>query len=108
MQRRRWIGGVVAAIALAVAPGPAMSGAGPEGDDAVLQIRGEVVYLDIEGGFWGIVGDDGRRYDPGRLAADFRQPGLKVQVTARAERARVSFRMWGTPITIEHIERAPP
>lgn len=71
----------------------------------LLQFRGEVVHLAMEGGFWGIVAEDGRRYDPGRLPADLQQPGLKVRVTARPVQGRVSFRQWGVPIDVVHIER---
>jgi hypothetical protein len=91
----------------ALAGAPAAAGGEPAAA-APLEIRGEVVRLEIEGGFWGIVGEDGRRYDPGGLPPEFQQPGLKVEVRARAERDRISFRMWGTPIAIERIERLAP
>lgn len=100
--------GFVLAAALAVTHCAAVNGADPVPAGEVLEIRGEIVHVGLEGGFWGIVGEDGRRYSPGRLPPEFQQPGLRVSVTARAERARVSFRMWGTPITIERIEHAAP
>lgn len=68
-------------------------------------IRGETVYLSIEGGFWGIVGEDGRHYDPGALPRDYQIPGLKVRIEAKAAIGRISFRQWGTPIEIVHIEK---
>jgi len=71
-----------------------------------LVIHGEVVFLAIEGGFWGIVGEDGRRYDPAGLLREFQQPGLKVRVEAKAIVGRISFRQWGTPIEIERIEKS--
>jgi hypothetical protein len=80
----------------------------PASDVAPVQFRGEIVYLAFEGGFWGIVAEDGRRYQPGGLPGEFRQPGLKVKVTAKPLRDRVTFRMWGTPIELVHIERAEP
>lgn len=70
-----------------------------------IVIQGEVTYVAIEGGFWGIVGADGKRYDPGRLAREFQQSGLKVRVEARPLSGQVSMRMWGTPIEILHIEK---
>jgi hypothetical protein len=86
----------------AVAQQPA-SGSGTAVDQIVIQ--GEVTYVAIEGGFWGIIGSDGKRYDPGRLAREFQQPGLKVRVDARPLSGQLSFRMWGTPIEILHIEK---
>jgi len=70
-----------------------------------MEIVGEVVRVELEGGFWGIVDRDGRRYDPSGLPSAFQQAGLKVRVHARADAERLSFRMWGRPIVIEHIER---
>lgn len=75
---------------------------------APLEFHGEVVRLALEGGFWGIVAEDGQRYDAGRLPREFQQPGLKVRVTARPVRDRVSFHMWGRPIELIRIERVEP
>jgi hypothetical protein len=81
--------------------------AGPVGaGEAVLEFRAEVVRIELEGGFWGLVAEDGRKYDPGRLTPDFQQAGLKVRVSANRA-PRVSFRMWGTPIDVLQIEPAP-
>jgi hypothetical protein len=87
----------------------APAGSEPAGDKPArseerLEFRAEVVYNAFERGFWGLVSEDGRRYDPGGLPREFQKPGLKVKVTARPVRDRVSFRMWGSPIAIEHIE----
>lgn len=94
-------------LALLAAAGCAAQ-AGDASPDSSLQFRGEIVHLNLEGGFWGIVAEDGRRYDPGRLPREFQRAGLKVRVTAKVTPARVSFRMWGTPIDIIQIERAEP
>lgn len=67
-----------------------------------LQFRGEVRHIPIEGGFWGIVAEDGRRFDPGALPPEFRRAGVKVEVSARPV-DRVSFRQWGTPIEVLSI-----
>lgn len=75
--------------------------AGPE----QIVIRGEVARLELEGGFWGILGADGQRYDPGTLAREFQQAGLKVRVEAKVAVGRISFRQWGKPIDIIRIEK---
>jgi hypothetical protein len=94
-----WIAGCAPATHAGDAPAPVA---------ATLQFRGEIVHLTLEGGFWGIVAEDGRRYDAGRLPPEFQQPGLKVWVSAKPVPGRVSFRMWGTPIELVHIERTEP
>ena len=68
-----------------------------------FMFRGEVTHLTLEGGFWGIVAEDGRRFDPGQLPKAFQQAGRKVQVIARRTPDRISFRQWGQLIEIVEI-----
>ncbi len=70
-----------------------------------ITFEGKVVYLRFEGGFWGIVSDDGRSYDPGGLAPEFQIEGLRVRVKAEPLKDAVSFRMWGALVRIIEIER---
>lgn len=72
---------------------------------AAFEFRGEVTYLPIEGGFWGIISTDGQRYDPGALPREFQQPGLRVRIVARRAPGRLSFRQWGQAIDIVTLER---
>jgi len=66
---------------------------------------GTVVFVSIEGGFYGIKGDDGRNYDPVNLPEEFRKDGLRVRYDVRELKDRASFHMWGTMVEIVHIER---
>jgi hypothetical protein len=70
-----------------------------------IEFTGRVVYLSFEGGFWGIVSEDNRRYDPGWLADEFRREGLPVSVRARRLPASIGFHMWGEHIEILTIRR---
>jgi hypothetical protein len=65
---------------------------------------GTVVFLSIEGGFYGIKGDNGKNYDPVSLPGEFRKDGLRVRYEARELRDRASVHMWGTIVEIVHIE----
>jgi hypothetical protein len=65
---------------------------------------GTVTYVTVEGGFWGIVADDGKNYDPRNLPTDFKQEGLKVQVEA-ITKDMMSIHMWGTIIDITNIRK---
>ena len=65
---------------------------------------GTVTYVDLEGGFYGIVAEDGRNYLPGNLPAEYRQDGLRVRFSADPEEDVAGFRMWGTPVKIRSIE----
>jgi hypothetical protein len=75
------------------------------GDPALLTRNGTVRYLDLEGGFWGLVADDSTRYDPGTLDERFRVDGLRVRFDARVNEGQMSFRQWGTLVTIVRLDR---
>ena len=64
--------------------------------------KGEIVFLDFEGGFYGIIGNNDKHYDPINLPKEFQEEGLKVFVVARI-RELASFHMWGVIIEIQHI-----
>ncbi|MGM0546045.1 MAG: hypothetical protein ACQEST_04920 [Bacteroidota bacterium] len=67
-----------------------------------IQIEGEVTYMNIEGGFWAIKGDD-ETYDPTNLPKEFQQEGLQVTVDAEIEEDKLSSRMVGPIIKIISI-----
>jgi hypothetical protein len=69
----------------------------------IVSGTGTIVFLDFEGGFWGIVGDDGRHYDPVNLG-QFQINGLRVWFEAEVLHDVVSFHMWGEMVSIIHIE----
>ena len=72
-------------------------------DPNVITATATVQHQDIEGGFYGLVADDGTKYDPGTLPEAFRKDGLRVKFTARKTSA-MTIRMWGTTVEIDHIE----
>lgn len=69
-----------------------------------LSFKGTVKYVNIEGGFWGIVSDDGKHYEPLNLAEEFKHEGLHVQNEA-VVKDRVGTHMWGTIIEITAINK---
>ncbi|MHC4755778.1 MAG: hypothetical protein ACYTBP_11605 [Planctomycetota bacterium] len=69
-------------------------------------ITGTVRYLMFEGGFYGIVGDDGRKYDPVKLPEKFRKDGVRVRFRAREKKNVAGIHMWGKIVVIEKIEFA--
>ena len=82
---------------------------GKEKEPERVKATGIVTFVGLEGGFWGIKGDDGKKYDPGEsLPKEFRKDGLKVRFEATVEKGVASFHMWGTIIKIQKIEKAGP
>ncbi|BCA79313.1 hypothetical protein [Desulfuromonas sp. AOP6] len=68
---------------------------------------GSVTYVPLEGGFFGIVTDDGDRLDPVNLPASVKQDGLRIRGQARNIAASIGFHMWGTRVEIEWAEPLP-
>ncbi len=72
--------------------------------DGIIRATGIIQFQDLEGGFWGIVVDDGRKFDALNLEPSFQKEGLRVRFEAKPETEMMSTRMWGTMITLTHIE----
>ncbi len=68
--------------------------------EKVKTIKGTVHYISAEGGFWGIIGDDGKNYEPIHLPAELRKGGLKAEFTLIVLEGHISIRMWGTLVEI--------
>lgn len=77
----------------------------PEMQSKEITVIGTVVFVKLEGGFWGIRGDDGQRYDPSNLGKEFRKEGLRIKLQARLRNDVVSFRMWGKVIEVLSVMR---
>jgi hypothetical protein len=68
-----------------------------------ISFEGTVKYIDLEGGFYGIVTDDGKEYDPIALASGYQTDGLRVRVRALPVTDQVNTHQWGTLIKIIDI-----
>ncbi len=69
-----------------------------------ISTSGTVRFQEMEGGFWGIIADDGRKFDPMGLDKKFQKDGLRVRFDAEPDTDRMSTHMWGTIITVVRIE----
>jgi hypothetical protein len=75
----------------------------PAGPDR--QSTGTVKFLSFEGGFYGIVADNGAEYDPLNLPAGFAVDGLRVRFEGKERPDKASLHMWGIVFEITKIER---
>ena len=66
---------------------------------------GTVKYIELEGSFYGIVGDDGQQYDPMNLDQTYQKDGLRIHFQAKIRQDITSIHMWGTIIEITKIEK---
>ncbi len=68
------------------------------------EIVGTVSYIKLDGGFWGIIGNDGKKYEPVNLDSKYRTDAQLVCLRAEILADRAGSHQWGTPIKIISIE----
>lgn len=74
-------------------------------DENIISKNGTMRFIDLEGGFYGIVAEDGIRYIPMDMDKNFEQDGLEVNFRAKEAKDAVGIHMWGRYIEI--IEMKP-
>ena len=81
-----------------------MAQASCTGED-VVSGTGTVTYINLEGGFYGIIGDDGKNYEPINLSREFQEDCLPIRFEAKIREDIASSHMWGTMVEITKIEK---
>lgn len=77
-----------------------------EGDPAdIVSGVGTITYVEIEGGFYGLVAEDGTKYNPLNLDEDFQEDGLRVRFRGQVRTDVMTTRMWGKNLEIEEMLR---
>ena len=71
----------------------------------VFTARGTVRYIPLEGGFYGIIADGGKKYLPLNLPEKYRHDGLRVCFRANLRKDVATISMWGEPIEILEIKK---
>lgn len=61
-------------------------------------IQGRIVFIDLEGGFWGIETTD-NKYQPLNMPEQLKYPGKEVNCTIKLEDV-MTFQNWGQPCSI--------
>ncbi|OUD14961.1 hypothetical protein [Thioflexithrix psekupsensis] len=72
--------------------------------EETLHFNGKITYVDVEGGFYGITADDGRRFMPTNLPDKFKQAELAVAVQAVIAEDVIGIHMWGQSIELLQID----
>ncbi|UCH31837.1 MAG: hypothetical protein JSV05_00035 [Candidatus Bathyarchaeota archaeon] len=65
---------------------------------------GTITFLGFEGGFYGIISDDGKHYDPINLDERFQVDGLRVQFELKILEGYLGIHMWGAIVQIISME----
>lgn len=72
----------------------------PAPPDEIIEIVGTVHYINLEGGFWGIRGDDGKNYDPINLSPELQKEGLRAEFKFKIKKDVAGIHMWGRIVEI--------
>jgi serpin B len=86
---------------------PAIAGCSGSAPEDVVSETGTVVFVDLEGGFFGIMGDTGVKYEVTNLSPEFQKDGLRVIFTAKRRGDLVGIHQWGVIVELVKIKKAP-
>lgn len=77
------------------------------GSFPLISGKGTVRFMEIEGGFWAIIGDDGGKYEifDSFFPEGFQVNGLRVQFSGYRLGGRSPFHMWGKYIVLIDISK---
>lgn len=67
-------------------------------------IQGSTQFINLSGGFWAIISEDGQKWRPSEMPKALQQPNLLVSVEAETFEDAVSFFMWGVEIDIHSYQ----
>ena len=72
--------------------------------DAHMIITGQVLYQTMEGGFYGFVANDGRKYMPSGLAKQYRKNGLILEISAQLMPDILTTQQFGEVIKVLEVK----
>ena len=64
------------------------------------RIQGKVVYQTLSGGFWGVIGDNGKEYRPIEMPNQLKTEGARVSIVIKKAREEMSVYMWGEAVEV--------
>jgi hypothetical protein len=85
------------------APSPDVHEATGSSSTDTVEITGTVTFVNLEGGFFTIQGNDGSTYTPINLPESFRKDGLEINALVRPRPDVMSIHMVGPIIEIVDI-----
>lgn len=72
--------------------------------EAMMQLTGTVNYMDFEGGFYGFVAKDGKKYTLSKLPKEFRKHGLVIEITAEPMEAMATTTQFGSLLKVHSLK----
>jgi len=65
-----------------------------------FEISATIVYVPLEGGFWGIEADNGTQWLPLDMPAGLKKAGLRAVLRLRERDDVMTLHLWGSPVRI--------
>ncbi len=69
----------------------------------VVTITGVVKFIELEGGFYGVVSSDGKQYRPDNLPENYKRDGAAIHFQAEVMNDMMGIQMWGTSVQITRV-----
>lgn len=67
--------------------------------------KGQVTYINLEGGFYGIKTDDSKNLEPINLPDEYKIDGIRISFNYKQRTDLASYRMWGIIVELSDIKR---
>ena len=67
--------------------------------------KGNIIYNDFEGGFYGIITEDGKKLDPINLDKKFKSDGLILRGQFKELKEQTSTHQWGVIVEIKEATK---
>ena len=65
---------------------------------------GTLKFYNLEGGFFGFIGDNGERFLPLDLDKKYQQNGAKIKIFGKVDNDIMTIQQWGQPFRVEQVE----
>ncbi|WP_371374504.1 hypothetical protein [Thalassotalea aquiviva] len=69
---------------------------------------GTIKFINLEGGFYGLMSNTGEKFLLLNLAKEFQQDGAKVKILGRVDNSIMTIYQWGVPFRVKHVEVLVP
>lgn len=66
--------------------------------------KGTLTYFNLEGGFYGFIGDNGEKFLPLNLDNKYKQDGAIIKFYGHSVTDVMTMQMWGTPFQVKDVE----
>ena len=66
--------------------------------------RGTIRFMNLEGGFYGIVTDKGKKLLPQGLEKKYFVDGTVINFSGKYEKGMMTIQQWGTPFRIDEVQ----